>query len=110
MNTLVKGNTWRRAVDLWLGAAGFITQVRGLGYPGDDIAAIRGPVALSVEAKNHRAINLAGWVDQAEGNATGAQIPVVVAHRKGKSSVDDAYVVMSGRAFARLIERLKEAL
>lgn len=106
MNTHRKGSAWRREVELLLVRAGFTTVVRGLGFAGDDILASRPGLTLSVEAKNHRALDLAEWIDQAEGNAPDHAVAVVVAHRRGRAEPEDGYVVMSGRAFTRLVRGL----
>jgi hypothetical protein len=114
-----KGSAWRHAVEQWFADAGFHTTVRGIGYSGDDVLARRyrprtradawPSLVLSVEAKNHRAIELASFVDQAIDQARDYEdevvLPVVVIHRKGKASVDDAYVVMPGAAFIELVTR-----
>lgn len=106
MSTITKGTRWRHAVQVFLEAAGYATTARPWMEAGDDITATRGMLALSVECKDHRALNLAGWVDQAERQAPRDAIPVVIAHRLGKASAEDAYVIMSGRAFADLLESL----
>ncbi len=70
---------------------------------GDDITAHLGSLALSVECKDHRAFDLAGWTRQAEANAPAEHVAVVVAKRRGKTSPEAAYVILSGASFARLI-------
>lgn len=102
MNTHRKGSRWRRAVEVWLQGAGFETTSRGIGFAGDDIVAVRAQLVLSIEAKNAKTIDLAGFVDQAVANANGS-IPTVVVHRRGHIAVDDAYVVLPGRAFIELL-------
>lgn len=102
INTHAKGSTWRRATQHWLDALGAHTRFRGIGEAGDDITAKLGSVELSVECKNVKSITLASFVDQADGNARSDQIPVVFIKRRGKSSVDDAYVVMTARHWATL--------
>ena len=101
-----KGNAWRRAIVNTLTRHGHRTQVRGLGYPGDDITVPGTRPALSIEAKNWKSTDLAGWVDQAERQCPPLSLPVVWAHRRGKADPEDGYVVMTGRAFLRLIEEL----
>ena len=110
MNTHRKGSRWRRAVHAWFEAAGFPATSRGIGYAGDDVTVHvldkddNIYIVLSVEAKDVARIDLAGWLAQARGNATDAQVPVVIAHRRGKTAVDDGYVVMAGADFMRLIK------
>lgn len=106
MSTITKGSTWRRKVQVFLEAAGYETTARAWMERGDDITAIRGMLELSIECKDHRKLDLAGWVDQAERQAPAEAIPVVFAHRLGKAGAAEAYVIMSGRAFADLLESL----
>jgi hypothetical protein len=96
MSTIDKGTRWRRKVQDYLDAGGMITSARAWMEPGDDITAAAGGIALSVEAKDHRTLSLAGWVDQASRNAPAGAVPVVIAHRQGHAGVDQAYVIMRG--------------
>lgn len=117
VNSHNKGSRWRHRVEEWFLEAGFQTTVRGIGWAGDDIT-VRRPIQrrvtwvpeliLSVEAKNHREITLASFVDQATSQAHDvdeAALPVVVAHRRSRTDVDQAYVVMPGWAFLELVTR-----
>ncbi len=104
MSSVGKGTRWVARVGEWLGAQGFAVSRTRWMEPGDDLQAARGELNLSVEAKNQRALQLAGWVDQAERNAADGAIPVVIAHRLGHTQPGRAYVVMSGDAFARLVK------
>jgi hypothetical protein len=106
MSTIDKGSHWRKLVQDWLAELGYECKAKAWMQPGDDITAVRGMLTLSIEAKDHRKLALAGWVDQAAKQCPDGQIPVVVAHRLGKSRPEDAYVIMSGRAFADLLESL----
>jgi hypothetical protein len=106
MSTITKGTRWAHRVREFLEAAGYETTSRAWMERGDDITARRGMLELSVECKDHRALNLAGWIDQAARQAPEGAIPVVVAHRLGKAGVAEAYVVLSGAAFAELLESL----
>ena len=113
----VKGSRWRHAVEQWLSEAGFATTVRGIGYAGDDILARLHHVgrdgtptlALSIEAKNHKRIDLSEFVDQAVEQVHDypdeTVLPVCVIHRPGRALVDDGYVVMPGWAFIELVTR-----
>jgi hypothetical protein len=104
IHTLVKGNAWRHLVAVWLQDLNFTVTKRGIGEPGDDLTAHLPGMTLSIEAKNHRTITLAAFVDQAEKQAPHDQIPVVFIHRPGRATVDDGYVVLTGKAFRKLIE------
>lgn len=119
IHTHRKGSAWRHKVEQWFIDAGFVTTVRGIGFAGDDLYVMRPPqqilggaweprLALSVEAKNHKTLDLAGFVDQAVSQAHDYEeitLPVVIAHRRARASVDDAYVVMPGWAFIELVTR-----
>ena len=115
--THTKGSRWRHQVEMEFANAGFQTSVRGIGWAGDDIT-VRRPIMrpkdwvpeliLSVEAKNHKDITLSKFVDQAAVQAASisqAALPLVVAHRRGRSDVDSAYFVMPGWAFIELVTR-----
>jgi hypothetical protein len=113
MSTHDKGSRWRHKVEEWFESAGFATTVRGIGYSGDDVYAARADRAgfllrLSVECKNHKAITLSKFVDQAVEQAHDYEeltLPVCVVHRPGRANVDDGYVVMPGWAFIELVTR-----
>jgi hypothetical protein len=108
MNTHAKGSRWRLSAQRYLDEIGFTTRFRSIGEAGDDITAISGDLELSVEAKNVDQASFGTWVDQAERNAPSWAIPLVIAHRRGRASVDDAFVVMSGKTFRTLIWRLSK--
>jgi hypothetical protein len=107
VRTLDKGNRWRAKVADMLARVGLVEK-RGIGYPGDDITVWvhGGRVILSVEAKNEQSWTPAAWLNQAETQATNGQVPLVVAHRRGKSMAEDGYVIMSGRTLVRLLALL----
>jgi hypothetical protein len=106
VSTITKGTRWRRKVQDWLEARGYQCLVTPWMEPGDDMQVSRGMLSLSVECKDHRTLALASWVDQATRNAAPGAIPVVIAHRLGKARAEDCYVIMSGAAFADLLETL----
>jgi hypothetical protein len=95
-----KGADFERAVAHWL--SGWFAPARRVwrGVAGDDIA-IAGPISFECKCQPTR-VDLAGWVAQAKVNA-GNRVPVVIAKRKGKTSVDDAYFILEGRAFRALV-------
>ncbi len=102
-NTHRKGSRWRKVIQDWLSDLGCRTTYRPWMEQGDDIRASRHNLRLSIEAKDHRAFDLAGWIKQAEANSPPDHVAVVVAKRRGSTAVDDAYFVLSGSSFARLI-------
>lgn len=85
-----------RLEDLW-------TRTNRNGYDGDD-----GDIGglISVECKNQKAMNLAGWLDQAwdQTEAT-ARLPVVVHKRPRVRRVGDHYVTMDVDTFLLLVKK-----
>jgi hypothetical protein len=67
-----------------------------------DIAGIAGVV---IEAKSAARTQLAAWLDEAETERVndGAGIAVVWAHRRGKGSPGQGYVVMTGDTLVKLL-------
>ncbi len=58
---------------------------------------------MSVECKNHKAMALAAWVDQASEQAEG--LPAVVIHKRaGRSAVYEHYATMTVADLIRLLE------
>jgi hypothetical protein len=103
VSSVDKGTRWAKLVEDFLAGLGFtVTRSRWFDS-GDDMTAALPGMVLSVEAKNHRQITLASFVDQAETQARATEIPVVFIHRRGHVNVADGYVVMSGHAFGRLV-------
>lgn len=68
---------------------------------GDDVAT---DAPVSIEVKDRAALDLAGWIRQAESNA--GDRPAVVWHkRRGNADAEDWYVTMTGRTLLDLLER-----
>jgi len=63
---------------------------------------------LAVEVKDHGKMDLAGWLRQAEGNATEGKVPVVWHKRRGRANPNDWYVTMTGSALLALTARVAE--
>jgi hypothetical protein len=91
-----KGAAWQTAVRAALAphATGEV-RARSAGEDGDDLACTLAGVPLSIECKNARAHDFAGWLDQAMNNAPEYAVPVVIAHRRGKAHPLDAYAVLT---------------
>lgn len=106
MSTITKGTRWRKSVQDWFTALGYHCQAKAWMAAGDDLTVSRGMLALSVECKDHRALAIGTWVDQAERQCPEGQIPVVVAHRLGHARAEDAFVIMSAHTFGELLESL----
>lgn len=107
MSSVSRGSAWRLKVQRMFGGAGFLTTPRGIGFAGDDITAVRDGLEFSVEAKNQNRHSFSEWLGQAQDNAPAGAIPIVVAHRRGRSTPEDGYVVMTGSALLTLLSALQ---
>ena len=58
---------------------------------------------ISVEMKNQKTMNLAGWLDQAWEQSEG-KLPVVIHKRRGKSDIGQHYVTMDVATFLELVK------
>ena len=99
-----RGTHWETQIINYLNNAGFDAERRALSGALDrgDISGVRGWV---LEAKNVNAMTLASFVDEAEVERINDDVPycAVWAHRKGKASPGDGYVIMSGRMFLEVL-------
>lgn len=76
-----------------------------------DVEVRFGKFRLIIEAKNHKAMNFADWIKQAEVEADNREaklndvacVPVVFAKRRGKG-VANSYVVMDASEFVLLLQ------
>ena len=89
----------------WLDERGWSTRFRSVGEAGDDISAVLGTTRLSIECKNHKTITLAAFIDQCVSNAAADELPVVFIKRRGKTAVNECYVVMNGATFDRMVTK-----
>lgn len=101
-----KGTSWESRIVDYLREQGWPhVERRALGGAKDrgDIAGIPG---LVIEAKSAARVDLAGWMSEAEQERIndGAEMAVVWAKRKGRSSASAGYVVMDGCTFVALLE------
>jgi hypothetical protein len=93
-----------------------VAYLRSLWWPHAERRALngacdKGDINLSngcpvvIEVKNHRATDLAEWVDEADQEAAvaHAEFGVVWHKRRGKGSPGDWYVTMTGSTFAELL-------
>jgi len=99
-----KGSQWERDIAKYLVEAGFIYAERRYGAGNtQDKGDINGLPGLVIEAKNHKTMDFAGWLREAERERQNAKADygIVVAKRRGKGAAE-AYVVMTLADFARL--------
>jgi len=100
-----KGSAFERAVCDYLRANGhpYAERHYGAGRP-EDVGDIDGIPGWTLECKNCKALDLAGWSNEAEHERQhGRQrFAAVIAKRRNKPTAD-AYVVLSLDTFARLL-------
>lgn len=100
-----KGSAFELDIVQYLKEHGFPYAERayGGGRP-DDRGDINGIVGWTIEAKNRKEMDLAGWCSEAAGEATNAhsRFWAVIAKRRNRS-IADAYVVISLAQFAALL-------
>ena len=100
-----KGGQFERDVVSFLKANGFPHAERsyGAGRP-DDVGDVDGIVSWTLELKNHKSLDLAGWMREANAERVNGRqrFAAVIAKRRGKPT-SDAYVVMSLSTFAAVL-------
>ena len=85
-----KGSQWECDVRDYLRSRGYqADRAYGAGRP-DDVGDIDGIPGFHIECKNHRRMDLAGWIDQA---SEGKGVPTLIVKRP-RQPVGEAYVVM----------------
>lgn len=107
----VRGSQFERSVAGYLLSHGHphVERSYGAGRP-DDAGDLDGLPRWTVEVKACRAMDLAGWMDEArreQANAASAY-GAVVAKRRGKA-VEHAYVVLTLADWARLLGEMEGA-
>lgn len=100
-----KGTRWETAIVDYLRGIGWVHAERRALHGSADRGDIAGLAGVVIEAKNQERHSLAEWVDEAvaEGDNARADVAVVWAHRRGKASPADGYVVMTGTQFVSLL-------
>ena len=83
-----------------------IKRNRG-GYDGDDLRLAK-PNLFSIEAKNHKTLKLASWIDQAKEQADDLH-PVVIHKRNGSGDINKHYVTMEADTFRAVVDAINES-
>jgi hypothetical protein len=98
-----KGKRAEQDVARYLRENGYeaVTTRAASGYQsGYDIAT---DLPLAIEVKDHQRMDLSGWLEQAEQNATPERPGVVWHKRRGRPDPGDWYVTMSGATLLTLM-------
>lgn len=100
-----KGTAWESKVVAYLQSQGWPHAERRALNGARDRGDLTGLPGVVVECKDANRVELAAWIDEAttETANANAELGVVWAHRKGKASAGDGYVILTGEAFARLL-------
>ena len=98
-----KGDRYERAIVAYLQSRGIQVERAKRGNKTGDILGQR---EITLEAKDQRTFDLAGWVDQAvaECALAGARYPIVIAKRARKSDVGQHYFIMEVEDGISLLE------
>jgi len=101
-----KGTRWESAIVTYLRERGWPHAERRTLSGAKDQGDIAGIVGGVIEAKDQARHSFAEWLDEAnkERDHAHADFGVVWAHRRGKSSPRDGYVVMDGDTFTWLLK------
>jgi hypothetical protein len=100
-----RGTAWESEIVRSLQAEGFPYAERRALSGARDKGDLTGLPGVVVEAKNESRTDLSGWLNEAhtERDNAGADVGAVWFKRRGKASAGDAYVLMDGATFARLL-------
>jgi hypothetical protein len=100
------GTSWESEIVQLLQASGWTGAERRARNGAQDRGDITGLPGVVVEAKNASRVELAEWLKEAQTETAnaGAEVGVVWAKRKGKASAADAFVLMDGSTFVRLLK------
>ena len=99
-----RGGEWERTLVNWFRDHGWTHAERAGGGHGQSYGDVLGVPGWVLEAKNHAALDLAGWCDQAAAAPT--VLWAVIIKRRGHSDPASAYVLLNLDNFTHL---LKEA-
>lgn len=101
-----RGTRWETAIVDYLRTSGWPFVERRARNGAKDRGDVAGLINWVIEAKSEKRISLAGWIAEAETERVndGAEHCAVWAHRKGKASPGDGYVVMTGAQFTALLK------
>ena len=103
-----KGSEWERQTVKYLREQGWIGAERTRAGWVDDRGDIDGVIGVTIECKNQKIMDLAGWIDElvVEMRNGDNDIGVVVHKRRGTTDMGEAYASMPLQVLVRL---LKEA-
>lgn len=101
-----KGTKWESKVVDFLQTSGWPHAERRALNGARDKGDVTGLPGIVIECKDENRHSIGSWVNEANIEATNAnaELGVVWAHRKGKASAADGYVIMDGESFARLLK------
>lgn len=100
-----KGTAWEQSVVDFLRARGWPNAERRATNGRLDRGDIAGIVGVVIEAKNARAMDLAGWWAETQSEVANdrARHGVMWLKRRGKTSAGDGWVVMDGETLVALL-------
>lgn len=101
-----KGTAWETSLVRYLRDRGWPLAERRALHGNTDLGDITGIVGVVVEAKNHKTLNVAAWVTEAETERdhAGAKVGVAWYKRRGHTDPGKGIVAMSGDTFTDLLK------
>ena len=101
-----RGTRWESAIVAYLREHGWPHAERRSLAGKHDRGDVAGVIGCVIEAKSQARHSWSEWLDEAEAEKSndGADVGVVWAHRRGKASPADGYVVMTGAQFVELLQ------
>ncbi|MDA4120119.1 MAG: hypothetical protein OK436_05985 [Thaumarchaeota archaeon] len=99
-----KGSAFEVAVCAWLRENGFPYAERRVQAGSQDRGDVAGIPGLVLELKNHKTMDLSGWMDELRAEKSNARaVTGAVVVKRRSHSVAKSYVVMELEDFAKLI-------
>ena len=101
-----KGSRYEREIVDYLRTAGYRVDRTRAGWT-DDRGDIHGIPGFTIECKNHRSLDLAGWVDEllVECGNAGTDLGAVVHKRRGTSQAGQSYATLPLWMLVQLLKR-----
>lgn len=102
-----KGSAWELAIAKYLVAEGWKHAERRIAGSVLDKGDIYGIIGCVIEAKNHKAMDLAGWLKELDVEMTNAKADtgVVMVKKKGTTDVGESYAVMPIKLWIDLMKK-----
>ncbi len=101
-----KGSGWEAQIVAFLQASGWPHAERRVLHGARDLGDVTGILGVVIEGKNTARIELSEWIKEAQAETAnaGAEVGVVWAKRRARSSASDGFVIMDGATLVHLLK------